>query len=59
MAIEIGGGILFGSMALIADGLHMSTHTAAFLIAAHAGCFSLQAQPATPPLLRATVIKFN
>jgi cation diffusion facilitator family transporter len=34
MALEIGGGLLFGSMALVADGLHMSTHTAALLIAA-------------------------
>ncbi|MBV8165211.1 MAG: CDF family Co(II)/Ni(II) efflux transporter DmeF, partial [Alphaproteobacteria bacterium] len=34
MALEIGGGWLFGSMALIADGLHMSTHAAALLIAA-------------------------
>src|SRR5665213_4394566 len=34
MAAEILGGVLFGSMALIADGLHMSTHTAALLIAA-------------------------
>jgi cation diffusion facilitator family transporter len=34
MTLEIGGGALFGSMALIADGLHMSTHTAALLIAA-------------------------
>src|SRR5207248_673372 len=34
MVAEIGGGILFGSMALIADGLHMSTHAGALLIAA-------------------------
>lgn len=34
MAVEIGGGVLFSSMALIADGLHMSTHAAALLIAA-------------------------
>ena len=34
MALEIGGGSLFGSLALIADGLHMSTHAAALLIAA-------------------------
>lgn len=34
MAAEIVGGMLFGSMALIADGLHMSTHAAALLIAA-------------------------
>lgn len=34
MVAEIGGGALFHSMALIADGLHMSTHAAALLIAA-------------------------
>ncbi len=34
MAIEIAGGVHFGSLALIADGLHMSTHAAAMLIAA-------------------------
>src|SRR5580658_6726348 len=34
MVAEIAGGSLFGSLALIADGLHMSTHAAALLIAA-------------------------
>ena len=34
MAAEIVGGALFHSMALIADGLHMSTHAGALLIAA-------------------------
>ena len=34
MALEIGGGLLFGSVALVADGLHMSTHAGALLIAA-------------------------
>jgi cation diffusion facilitator family transporter len=34
MVGEITGGTLFGSMALIADGLHMSTHAGALLIAA-------------------------
>jgi cation diffusion facilitator family transporter len=34
MIVEIGGGTLFGSMALVADGLHMSTHVAALSIAA-------------------------
>lgn len=34
MAAEIVGGTLFGSVALVADGLHMSTHAAALLIAA-------------------------
>jgi len=36
MITEIGGGVLFGSMALVADGLHMSTHVAALSIAAAA-----------------------
>ncbi len=34
MAAEIGGGLAFGSVALIADGLHMSTHAGALLLAA-------------------------
>ncbi len=34
MGIEIVGGLHFGSLALVADGLHMSTHAAAMLIAA-------------------------
>ena len=34
MAIEIIGGMLFGSIALVADGLHMSTHAGALLLAA-------------------------
>ena len=34
MIAEIIGGILFGSLALIADGLHMSTHAGALLLAA-------------------------
>jgi cation diffusion facilitator family transporter len=34
MTAEIFGGIWFGSVALIADGLHMSTHAGALLIAA-------------------------
>jgi cation diffusion facilitator family transporter len=34
MVAEIAGGTLFGSLALVADGWHMSTHAAALLIAA-------------------------
>jgi cation diffusion facilitator family transporter len=34
MVAEIAGGSLFGSLALVADGLHMSTHAGAMLIAA-------------------------
>ncbi|WP_419688188.1 CDF family Co(II)/Ni(II) efflux transporter DmeF [Burkholderia theae] len=34
MVAEIVGGSIFGSLALIADGLHMSTHAGAMLIAA-------------------------
>ncbi|HYZ22781.1 MAG TPA: CDF family Co(II)/Ni(II) efflux transporter DmeF [Rhodopila sp.] len=34
MLLEIVGGVLFGSIALVADGLHMSTHAGALLLAA-------------------------
>jgi cation diffusion facilitator family transporter len=34
MAAEIVGGLAFGSIALVADGLHMSTHASALLLAA-------------------------
>lgn len=40
MVVEIAGGIVFGSMALLADGWHMSTHVAAFFITALAYHFS-------------------
>ncbi len=40
MLVEIVGGILFGSIALVADGLHMSTHAGALLLAALAYTFS-------------------
>ena len=34
MIAEIFGGLLFGSIALVADGMHMSTHAGALLLAA-------------------------
>jgi cation diffusion facilitator family transporter len=40
MVVEIAAGIAFGSMALLADGWHMSTHVAAFLITAMAYHFT-------------------
>jgi cation diffusion facilitator family transporter len=40
MVVEIVGGLWFGSVALIADGLHMSTHAGALLIAALAYTYS-------------------
>jgi cation diffusion facilitator family transporter len=40
MVAEITGGTLFGSMALVADGWHMSTHAAALSIAALAYWFA-------------------
>ena len=40
MIAEIVGGILFGSIALVADGLHMSTHAGALLLAALAYSFA-------------------
>ena len=36
MVAEIVGGLLFGSIALVADGMHMSTHAGALLLAAAA-----------------------
>src|SRR5260370_36865915 len=40
MVAEIVGGLLWGSMALIADGLHMSTHAGALVIAAFAYAYA-------------------
>ena len=40
MLVEIVGGLLYGSIALIADGLHMSTHAGALLLAALAYTYS-------------------
>ena len=34
MVLEIVGGLMFGSIALVADGIHMSTHAGALLLAA-------------------------
>jgi len=42
MVAEIAAGNIFGSMALVADGWHMSTHAAAMLIAALAYLFARQ-----------------
>src|ERR1700683_4644673 len=47
MAVEIIGGLMFGSIALIADGLHMSTHAGALLLAALA--YSYARTHATDP----------
>jgi len=40
MVAEIAGGAIFGSVAVIADGLHMSTHAGALLIAALAYAYA-------------------
>lgn len=40
MVAEIGGGLAFGSVALVADGLHMFSHVGALLIAAFAYAFA-------------------
>lgn len=40
MVIEIVGGLVFNSMALLADGVHMATHAGAMLIAAAAYFYS-------------------
>jgi cation diffusion facilitator family transporter len=42
MVVEIVGGLLFGSIALVADGLHMSTHASALLLAALAYHYARQ-----------------
>jgi cation diffusion facilitator family transporter len=44
MVVEIVGGTLFGSMALLADGWHMSTHAGALAIAAFAYRFARRHQ---------------
>ena len=40
MLLEIAGGLAFGSIALVADGMHMSTHAGALLLAALAYSYS-------------------
>ncbi len=40
MVLEIVGGLVFGSIALVADGMHMSTHAGALLLAAIAYSYS-------------------
>jgi cation diffusion facilitator family transporter len=40
MILEIAGGTWFGSIALVADGMHMSTHASALLLAALAYMFA-------------------
>jgi cation diffusion facilitator family transporter len=47
MVIEIVGGLMFGSIALVADGLHMSTHAGALFLAAMA--YSLARRHAEDP----------
>lgn len=42
MVVEIAGGTIFGSLALVADGLHMSTHAAAMLISALAYSYAIK-----------------
>src|ERR1044071_1088319 len=44
MVVEIAGGTMFGSMALLADGWHMSTHAGALAIAAFAYRFARRHQ---------------
>ncbi len=40
MVLEVVGGLVFGSIALVADGMHMSTHAGALLLAALAYSYS-------------------
>jgi cation diffusion facilitator family transporter len=44
MIAEIVGGLVFGSIALVADGMHMSTHAGALLLAALAYSYSRRHQ---------------
>ena len=57
MVAEIIGGALSGSLALIADGLHMSTHAGALLLAAIA--YSLARKYATDPIFSFGTGKFG
>src|SRR6201987_111847 len=50
MIAEIIGGLLFGSIALVADGMHMSTHAGALLLAALA--YSYARRHANDPRFR-------
>jgi Co/Zn/Cd efflux system component len=62
MLLEIVGGIMFGSIALVADGMHMSTHAGALLLAAlaysyarkHAVDDRLPSEPASSAISRAS-----
>src|SRR5258708_33411344 len=47
MVVEVAGGAIFGSMAMLADGWHMSTHAGALAIAAFAYRFARR-QPRDP-----------
>jgi cation diffusion facilitator family transporter len=40
MVVEVGAGLVYGSMALLADGLHMASHTAALGISAFAYAYA-------------------
>jgi Co/Zn/Cd efflux system component len=50
MVAEIVGGLMFGSIALVADGMHMSTHAGALLMAALA--YTYARKHAKDPLSR-------
>lgn len=52
MVMEIGAGMAFGSMALLADGLHMGSHASALAISAFAYYYTA-AMPETPDLISA------
>ena len=51
MIAEIVGGVLFGSIALVADGLHMSTHAGALLLAALAYTYARKRSALSGPAL--------
>jgi cation diffusion facilitator family transporter len=47
MVAEIAAGLIFGSMALLADGVHMATHAGAFAVSA--GAYAFASRHATNP----------
>lgn len=57
MVVEVGAGLLFGSMALLADGLHMASHAAALGINAFA--YSYARRHADSPLFSFGTGKVN
>ena len=58
MAVEIAAGLIFGSMALLADGIHMATHVGALGLAAAAYWLAraTRTMPASPSVRASSAI---